>query len=718
MRSHRLVPLLAAATLAAVAALGLAPTAAQAADPPVVSLPGSFNQSLGCASDWAPDCAQLQLDYDAASGVYTRQLDIAPGDYQFKIAQDGSWDVNYGQDGAANGANINFTAGSQPTVFVYDPVSHLVQAAPAGQLVTLPGSYQSEVGCPGDWQPDCLASTMYPLSDGTYTYSTDRLPQNSWEVKVAVGLSWDVNYGRDGAAGGANYEFVTAAGELTTFTYTPSDHKLAIDVTNPPLPGTGQFQAIWLDRDTIAWPPALVGDPAALDYALTGHLELALTADGQVTADQASHNELTQGYLALKVTAAGGGQPSLAVLEAALQGPLEVVASRDGEPVAQTGAQLGDVLDDLYGAAAQDEALGTTWSDGVPTLKLWAPTATAVALELWTDDPAGQPTVVAASRAADGVWTVAGQPGWKNAQYLWSVEVYAPSVDQVVTNHVTDPYATALTVDSTRGVLIDLDDPAWAPGLWADTPIPAALRTQAEQTIYELHIRDFSAADSTVPEAERGTYKAFTRFQSDGMTHLAELADAGLTTVHLLPSFDIATIPELRADQATPNIPADAAADSPDQQAAVAAVADQDAYNWGYDPWHWSSPEGSYATADAQDGGARTAQFREMVGGLHSLGLRVVLDEVFNHTSASGQDPKSVLDQIVPGYYQRLSATGAVETSTCCQNVATENVMAGKMMVDSVVTWVKYYHVDGFRFDIMGHHSLQNMIDVRAALDG
>ena len=107
-----------------------------------------------------------------------------------------------------------------------------------------------------------------------------------------------------------------------------------------------------------------------------------------------------------------------------------------------------------------------------------------------------------------------------------------------------------------------------------------------------------------------------------------------------------------------------------------------------------------------------------MVGAINRAGLRVVMDVVYNHTPASGQDPKSVLDRIVPGYYQRLNpATGAVETSTCCQNTATEHRMMEKLMVDSVVTWARAYKVDGFRFDLMGHHSRANMLAVRRALD-
>src|SRR5215207_55907 len=203
---------------------------------------------------------------------------------------------------------------------------------------------------------------------------------------------------------------------------------------------------------------------------------------------------------------------------------------------------------------------------------------------------------------------------------------------------------------------------------------------------------------------------------SAGTAQLQQLADAGINTVHLLPTFDIATIEENRAAQATPAC--DLASYGPastEQQACLESIRDLDGFNWGYDPFHFQAPEGSYAVDP--NGGARVEEFREMVGALHATGLQVVLDEVYNHTAASGQGEKSVLDKIVPGYYQRLNAVGNVETSTCCQNVATEHEVAEKLMVDSVVLWAKEYKVDGFRFDLMGHHSKANMLAVRAALD-
>ena len=317
--------------------------------------------------------------------------------------------------------------------------------------------------------------------------------------------------------------------------------------------------------------------------------------------------------------------------------------------------------------------------------------------------------------AATGVWSVTGTPAWYGQEYAYEVTVYAPSTGQVETNLVTDPYSVALTTNSSRSVIVDLADAALAPAGWSGVTKPP-LRAPEDIALYELHIRDFSANDTTVPAAQRGTYLAFTQAASNGMRHLRALAGAGLTHVHLLPAFDIATIDEIRANHQQPacNLASFPPA-STEQQACVMAVADTDGFNWGYDPWHYTVPEGSYATDP--NGAPRTLEFRQMVKALNEAGLRVVMDVVYNHTNASGQAAKSVLDRVVPGYYHRLNADGAVETSTCCQNTATEHAMMEKLMVDSVVTWAKQYKVDGFRFDLMGHHSKANMLAVRHALD-
>ena len=397
-----------------------------------------------------------------------------------------------------------------------------------------------------------------------------------------------------------------------------------------------------------------------------------------------------------------------------------------------TGVQTAILLDRLYAEAASRTELGVVFhavgdGPGRPSFALWAPTARAVTLLTWeTGDPLGAvpevpgpPVRTPAVRGDDGSWSVPNAEGaiGVGCQYLWEVEVYVPSTRKVETNRVTDPYSTALTTGSTRSVAVDLADERLAPEQWATVPAPR-LRNDSARSIYELHVRDFSAADQSVPAELRGTYRAFTVGDSTGVRHLADLAEAGMNTIHLLPTFDIATIPEDRSAQHSPRIPEAAGPASADQQAAVAAVADRDAYNWGYDPLHWGAPEGSYATEGHQDGGARVIEFRQMVGALHALGYQVVLDQVYNHMAACGQDPFSVLDKVVPGYYHRLDAVGTVTASACCANTATENAMCERLMIDSVVRWARWYRVDGFRFDLMGHHPRAVMERVRAALNG
>ena len=666
---------------------------------------GDFQASQGCGGDWDPGCAATSLAFDPASGLWSAELDIPAGDYQFKVTN-GSWDENWGAWGAPGGDNITFTAvEGKSTYFFFDPLTGYAFASPAESLYTLPGGW-GEAGLFGcsEWAPACLGTVMFPQQDGTYQRTVSTLPAGSYQFKVARGLSWDNAWGVDGA----NATFSTAGSENITFTFDPATEKVSVGQSNPPLPGAGLSEAYWISEDTIAWPTALAqGEDVTFALEGYGPDAVTITANGDLTAEQRkAFPRVTNGYVALKI--AGDAREIL-------KGTVQIVALRDGQPIAQTGAQIAGVLDDLYANAA-DRDLGVIWDEGTPTLALWAPTAKNVSLKLWQGD-AVDPQVVPATRDDDGVWTVVGEPGWKNAQFLWSVDVFVQSEGDVVTNDVTDPYSLGLTIDSKRSVLVDLEDPASFPAAWNNNPAP--LDNDAQQTIYELHIRDFSISDETVRPEYRGTYMAFTENDSDGVKHLESLADAGMTTVHLLPSFDIASssIPEDRSKQATPDIPADAGPSSEVQQAAVAQVQSTDGFNWGYDPLHWTTPEGSYATEGNQVGIARTTEYRNMVSSLHNMGLRVVLDQVFNHTAASGQSDQSVLDRIVPGYYQRLDAKGNVESSTCCQNVATENTMAGKMMVDSVVTWAKEYGVDGFRFDLMGHHSMENMLAIREALD-
>lgn len=393
-----------------------------------------------------------------------------------------------------------------------------------------------------------------------------------------------------------------------------------------------------------------------------------------------------------------------------------------------TGVQLGELLDAVYPAAPDSEPLGASVSPaGDVTLRLWAPTALSVSVELLDvlepqHGTVRQRVVVPAARDDEtGVWAVGPDAAIVVGEtYRWIVEVYAPSTDRVETNHVTDPYSFALTTNSTASVVIDLADAALAPAHWRSTPAPRPAR-QVDHLITELHVRDLSRDATELDPTERGTYRAFTR-DIPGTRHLRALAEAGVTTVHLLPVYDLATVEEDRSRWpaaetiADPEVLTALPRDSAEQQRLIGeANALARTFNWGYDPFHVFAPEGSYAVQP--HGAARVAEVREMVGALHGMGLAVVLDQVFNHTHACGQDSTSVLCRIVPGYYSRLSPGGQVETSTCCPNVATERAMAQRWMVDAVVHWARAYRIDGFRFDLMGHHSRENMLAVRAGLD-
>ncbi|MER7958533.1 pullulanase-type alpha-1,6-glucosidase [Streptomyces sp. NPDC096030] len=489
----------------------------------------------------------------------------------------------------------------------------------------------------------------------------------------------------------------------------PKGSGAALDLT--------KAQAVWIDETTLAWNGSDAAASSVLFSSRTGSITVengTLTGDDR-RALRLNRTELTDAQKAafphLKAYGAFTVDPrDRDRVREALEGQLVAAQyAANGAVLTATGVQLAGVLDDLYAAKATGADLGPVFRNGRPTLSLWAPTAQSVALEL------DGRTVPMRRDDASGVWSVTGTRAWTGKPYRYVVKVWAPSVRQIVTNKVTDPYSTALTTDSARSLVVDLADPKLAPKGWKTLAKPTAVPLRDAQ-IQELHIRDFSVADTTAVPAHKGTYLAFTDAGSKGSQHLKALAASGTSYVHLLPAFDIGTIPEKKSAQTEPACDLKVyAPDSEEQQACVASAAAKDAYNWGYDPLHYTVPEGSYSTDP--EGTRRTVEFRQMVQSLNGAGLRTVMDVVYNHTVASGQADKSVLDKIVPGYYQRLQADGSVATSTCCANTAPENAMMGKLVVDSLVTWAKQYKVDGFRFDLMGHHPKENILAVRKALD-
>jgi pullulanase len=488
-------------------------------------------------------------------------------------------------------------------------------------------------------------------------------------------------------------------------------------------------RAHWVAADVIAWPLGEISAESRFQLHSSPEAALQVTEGGveggmsvELTVDPAGLPQaLIEKFPHLRgATAIRLGPEDAGRAAEILRGQVAVsalAAPRGGGAarlLVATGLQIPGVLDDLFYYPGE---LGLRWADGRPTLKLWAPTAQSVWLHLFADSTGEASAVLAMERDEQtGVWQVAGEPEWKGRFYLYEVAVYAPTTGRIERNLVADPHSVSLAMNSTRSQIVDLRDPAHKPEGWDELAKPE-FGGFADISIYEIHMRDFSMHDPGARPEYRGKYLAFAEKDSHGINHLRALAEAGLTHLHLLPTFDIATIEEHAAKQV--NLSAEELgefpSDSAEQRRRVLRHRDQDGYNWGYDPLHFDVPEGSYATDP--DGSARVREYRQMVQAINRLGLRVVKDVVYNHTNSVGQSDKSVFDRIVPGYYYRLDGNGGVYSSTCCPNIATEHAMMEKFLVDSIVHWATQYKIDAFRFDLMGHHMAENILRVRRALD-
>ncbi len=513
------------------------------------------------------------------------------------------------------------------------------------------------------------------------------------------------------------------SGNANVFTSTPTPTQILDSLLNVQ-------QAYWLDRQRVAIQPqfAQTGGTYAISSSLTGGLSvtptgitggtnIALAPGGSLTADELYRYPQLSGYTVLQLPA----NTSVSTLQTALKGQLALsVVNSSGSLTYATGMQIAGVLDDLYyysgtlGVVLRDQT--DRWHDWADDenrsvkIKLWAPTAQSVSLQIFDHASDTTPSSVIPMHEHNGVWVATGED-WKNKYYLYSVKVWVPADSAVDTNVTSDPYSIDIALNGVKSRITDLDSFETKPEGWDETPSPW-LRSFSDMSLYELHIRDFSINDPTVPASHRGMYDAFDDQNSAGMRHLRTLAQDGLKAVHILPSFHFASVNE---DKSTWIILTGLAQYPPDgqqQQAAVTASQTSPAYNWGYDPVHYMAPEGSYAI-NPDD---RVKEYRVMVEGLHRAGLRVVQDVVFNHTNASGEGPNSNLDEVVPGYYHRLDANGSLETGSCCADTAAEHKMMEKLIIDTLVLNAKQYKIDGFRFDIMSFMFTYNIQDIQAAL--
>lgn len=501
--------------------------------------------------------------------------------------------------------------------------------------------------------------------------------------------------------------------DATVFTTQPTAQQIANAILSIE-------QAYWIDRSHLAIQSQYLqsGATYALTTSLTGGLNLTstgvsggtqipLTVGGTLSSDELARYPQLASYAVLQVPSA----VDLNTVKQALKGEtaLSVIGS-NGTLAYATGIQTAGVLDDLYYYAGK---LGVVLNENsIPVrIKVWAPTAQAVSLLLFDHATDTVPSATVPMQESNGVWVANGTRDWKGKYYLYSVNVWVPLDAAVDTNLTTDPYSIDIAINGSKSRITDLESAATKPAGWDRTSSPP-LRSFSDLSLYELHIRDFSVNDPTVPASHRGTYEAFADQNSNGMLHLRKLASSGLAAVHILPSFHFASVNEDKSTWQTTGDLSQYPPDGQQQQAAVAAIQGSDGFNWGYDPVHYMTPEGSFAMVPDN----RVREYRTMVMGLHQTGLRVVQDVVFNHTNAFGEGPNSNLDEVVPGYYHRLDANGNLETGSCCPDTASEHRMMEKLMIDALVLNAREYKIDGFRFDIMSFHFTYNMQDIQAAL--
>ncbi|WP_343299966.1 pullulanase-type alpha-1,6-glucosidase [Vibrio sp. Of7-15] len=517
--------------------------------------------------------------------------------------------------------------------------------------------------------------------------------------------------------------------------------------------------AHWISKDVLAMKPG--AQKVELLFSASGKLNYDATTktftgvDTTVATTQGGDDGWKTHYRHLN--GLEGWQLNLADLDpkTLLKGQLYAVAYDAGNNVSElTQVQIAGALDSYYTTSnndGNDQQYGAIINGSNTTFRLWAPTAQTVELIPYSKNKIAGTAIAMDYDAASGAWSTTTDALTHGDYFRYKISVYHPAVNEFRSYEVTDPYSLSLSVNSEFSQVVNLDAPELKPAGWDSLNAPINQANPAEFVIYEAQVRDFSGLDDSTSPELRGKYGAFGQADSKPVQHLKSLTDNGVTHLHLLPVFDIATINEDTGQVANINEPftklcqVNAAvkesefaahcntdktisavfnellpSDSPQNpviQKLNSYVRGVDAFNWGYDPLHYTVPEGSYATNP--EGVARILQFREMVASVKKdIGMNVVMDVVYNHTNAAGPDSKySVLDKIVPWYYQRLNAeTGAVETSTCCSNTAPENAMMAKLVKDSLVIWAKDYKIDSFRFDLMGHHPKDQIMESLAAV--
>lgn len=324
-----------------------------------------------------------------------------------------------------------------------------------------------------------------------------------------------------------------------------------------------------------------------------------------------------------------------------------------------------------------EEDLGLRYTPSKSVFKLWAPTANAARIKFYEQDKGGEPIgVKEMKKGLKGVWEgTIKKTDTKGWYYTYQVRI-----GETWMGETPDPYAKAVGTNGLRAQVVNMGETN--PQGWENDHRPE-LKNYNDIVLYELHVRDLSIHPNSGIQ-NKGKYLGLAEIGTknpEGLaTGLDHIKDLGVTHVHLLPVYDYMSVDESKLEE--------------------------NKFNWGYDPQNYNVPEGSYSTNPA-DGAVRIREFKTMVKALHDAGIRVVMDVVYNHTGAT---ELSVFNQLVPGYYYRQSADGGFSNASACGNeTASDRLMMRKFIVESVKFWASEYHIDGFRFDLMGIHDIETM---------
>ncbi|MGR5145631.1 pullulanase-type alpha-1,6-glucosidase [Photobacterium alginatilyticum] len=538
--------------------------------------------------------------------------------------------------------------------------------------------------------------------------------------------------------------------------FVPADNSAILDNFDDVLPvELSGASAHWVDENTLLWDKAKDAAKVELYYSKTAGInydaeslsisggEVVALSDGTASESVKARFPHLQSWAAF--TIAGDRDLKREILKGQL---VAIARDADDNIIQATKVQIPGVLDVLYTGGdeenrnADKELLGAVLDGGAVSFGVWTPTAQSVELLVYSDSDVDtlKKAYSMSDEDGDGVYKLTSDEVAVGDYYRYRVKVYHPVSNKIELFDTTDPYGQSFSTDSHFSQVVDMSDASLKPDGWDEYEFDKDAKPM-DAVLYEVHIRDFSVNDTDESRnpAYDGKYMAFTEENRDSVKHLKSMKEAGLTYVHLMPTFDIGTVNEdpatrvdlnntvaelcklnataglcKRADQSQTLKSLLESYDpaSEDAQALMNDLRKFDSFNWGYDPYHYNAPEGSTST-DAE-GATRVKEFREMVQALHDMGFKVVMDMVYNHTNASGLNDQSVLDKLVPGYYHRLNEiTGAVERSTCCDNTATEQVMMEKVMIDSLAMWTQDYKIDSYRFDLAGFHMKSNLLKAR-----